>query len=454
VRIVIGGAGEVGRHLAGMLSQQGHDVVLIDEHADPLAQAEEGLDVQVLSGDLASRRVLGRAGVGQADAMIAVTGSDDANVLGAALARSMGAGVAVARVDQPTFYEGDGPAEHGLLGIDHLLCSTRLTAAEILTLMGRSEATHVHGFCAGSVQIALWTVAEDHPARGSTPHDLSLPRRVVVGGVARDGFLRPPEGAPRLEPGDAVLLAGPPDGVAEAFTRLGGLPRGRRHVVVGGGEIGAILADTLTRRGQRAEVVEPDRRRCEALAADLPKVSVLRGDPTDLAFLRDIRFHEADSVVAVTHQEEVNLLTTLLVRQLDREAHLAVPHTYVSVHRHGYADLCRKIGIEGTASSFEVLSRAILEAIEPPGVVSRHELPGLAWIVAHLRTAPSLRDATLSDVSLPPGTTVLAVSRREQVLSPRPSLPLQGSDELLVVCPPRDLPAVERALRELARADR
>ncbi|MEZ4235614.1 MAG: Trk system potassium transporter TrkA [Myxococcota bacterium] len=454
MRIVIGGAGEVGRHLAGMLSQQSHDVVLIDERQDPLVQAEEGLDVQVLSGDLASRRVLARAGAGGADAFIAVTGSDDANVLGAALARSMGAGVAVARVDQPSFYEGDGPAEHGLLGIDHLLCSTRLTAAELLTLMASADTAHVRGFCAGSVQVALWTVAEGHPARGNAPQDLSLPRRVVVGGVARDGFLRPPEGAPRLEPGDTLLLAGPPDGIAEAFVRIGGLARGRRHVVVGGGEIGAILADTLSRRGQRAEVVEPDRRRCDALAADLPKVSVLRGDPTDLSFLRDIRFHEADSVVAVTQHEEVNLLTTLLVRQLDREAHLAVPHTYVSVHRHGYADLCRRIGIEGTASSFEVLSRAILEAIEPPGVVARHDLPGLAWIVAHLRTAPALREATLADVALPPGATALAVSRREQVLTPRPSLALQGSDEIIVVCPPRDLAAVERALRDLARRDR
>jgi trk system potassium uptake protein TrkA len=451
----MGGAGEVGRHLAGLLSQRGHDIVLIDKRRDVLAQAEQALDVQALAGDLVSRRVLAQAQAGRADAFIAVTGSDDANLLGAALAKAMGASVAVAKIDKPELSQGEGGAEHGVLGVDHLLYSTRLSAAEILTLTERSRAPFVWGYAAGSVQVALWSVGASHAAVGRLPDDLGLPRAVRVGGVARAGFVRAPQGASRLEPGDQLLLGGPPEEVASALGRLRGGRDGRRHVVVGGSKIGVILAATLASRGHRVELVEPDPERSEVLAAQLDAVQVLRGDPTDLGFLRDIRFHEADSVLSVTRQEEVNLITTLLVRQQDREGPGVMPHTYVSVHRQGYSELCRSLGIEGAVGSFEVLARAISEAIAPPGIVCSHPLPDLAWVVAHLRAPALLPGApSVGEIAWPVGVALLAVSRREQVLAPSPDLGLFGGDELVVACPARELAAVELAVRALGQRSR
>jgi trk system potassium uptake protein TrkA len=451
VRIVIGGAGEVGRHLAGLLSHRGDDVVLIDEQPAVLEQAEQGLDVQGMAGDLASRRVLGRAKVDRADAFIAVTGSDDANLLAAAFAREMGADVAVARVDQPSLYLGDRGAEHGVLGIDHVLCSTRLAAAELLTHTERVEGCFVHGYASGSIQVALWEIEPDDAAVGAMPDALRLPRGVRIGGVVRDAFVRPAAGAARLEPRDKLVLGGPAEAVSVALGALQGRSRSLRHVVVGGSEIGVILAGTLAARGHRVELVESDRSRAEALAAQLAKVRVLRGDPTDLGFLRDIRFHEADSVLAVTRKEEVNLITTLLVRQ--HEAGHRTPHTFVSVHRHGYSELCRRLGIEGAVGTFEVLSRAVLEAIAPAGVVCSNPLPGLAWVVADLRLPAHLSGALAVDgLVLPPGVALLAIGRGEQVLDATGTTALAGGDELVLLSPARDLPAVERAVRALGKA--
>ncbi len=180
--------------------------------------------------------------------------------------------------------------------------------------------------------------------------------------------------------------------MSASATRLVGR-RGRdRHLVVGGSELGALIAGVLASRGLRVDLIDRDPVRCRELATELPKVTLLLGDATDLGFMKDIRFDESEGVVSVTHQEEVNLLTSMLVRQLESPAVRGVPHAWVSVHRPGYAELCRRLGIEGTTSSFEVLSRAILEAIAPA-------LRGLWWTCAsrrpwcrgwRWRTCPSL----------------------------------------------------------------
>jgi trk system potassium uptake protein TrkA len=454
MRITVAGAGEVGRYLAGLLSRRGDDVVLLDRRPDALALAEEDLDVQVLAGDVAYRGVLARAEVPRSDAFIAVTGSDDANMLAAALARSMGARVAVARVDQPDFYEVGGGVERGVLGVDYVLCTTRLACAELLTRIARTQASYAHSFAAGRVQVGLWPVTHGLPAHGAVPVDLTVNDGAVLGGVIRDGFFRRPEEIARLEEGDLLLLAGEPEAVSASATRLVGR-RGRdRHLVVGGSELGALIAGVLASRGLRVDLIDRDPVRCRELATELPKVTLLLGDATDLGFMKDIRFDESEGVVSVTHQEEVNLLTSMLVRQLESPAVRGVPHAWVSVHRPGYAELCRRLGIEGTTSSFEVLSRAILEAIAPPGVVASDGLPGSAWAVVDVRLAPALVPGlAVADLPLPGGAVPLAVARATASLTPRPELELAGGDNLILACPEREIGALALALRGLAHVE-
>lgn len=447
MRIVIAGAGEVGRYLAAHLTQARHDVVMLDRSAETLALVEESLDVRVVQGDAAWRSILTKGEAPRADAFIAVTGSDDANLLSAALAKAMGAGVAVARVDDPGFYVEREASERDLLGVDHLLCSPRLTCATLLTMIAAAGAPFARSYAAGRLEALLWRVRPQDRAAGRVPKDLGLVGQVWLGAVGRDGFLRRPEEVGRLEPGDLVLLAGEPGDVAAGCDRLSGVPSGDRYVVTGGSTVGGLVAASLAARGRRVELVEVDRGRAQELAQQLPDVKVLKGDATDLVFLRDIRLDEAAGVVAATWHDEVNMLTTMLVRQMERPGRPA-PHTWASVTRPGYADLCRQVGIEGTASTFEVLALAIIEAIRPAGLVASDALPDLAWSVGHLRLPDALPDdLRLADLPLPAGVLPLVVLDRTRVNAPSDATKLKGGEDLLVVAPARALAAAEAALR-------
>lgn len=451
MRVVVAGAGEVGRHLAQGLAQQEHDVVMIDRSQEALASVEESLDVRGVQGDVAWREILRRGEVHRADAFIAVTGSDDANMLSAALARGMGARIAVARVDDPGFFVERGASERGLLGVDHVLCSPRLTCAALLTMITASSAPFARSFAAGRLQAVAWRVQAQDRAVGHQPGSLALGAECWLGGVGRDGFLRRPEEVGRLEPGDLVLLAGEPASVATACDRLAGASTGERYVVTGGSAVGALIAQVLAGRGLRVEVVERDRARAQELAQQLPGVKILRGDATDLIFLKDIRLEDAAGVIAATWHDEVNLLSTMLVRQLARPGRPA-PHTWAAVTRPGYADLCRRVGIEGTASTFEVLAQAILEAIRPPGLVNAAPLPELAWSVGHLRLPLAVPDdLRLADLPLPAGLLCLALLRGTNVVAPSSSARLSGGEDLLVVASTRELHQAEAALRGIRR---
>jgi trk system potassium uptake protein TrkA len=454
MKVTIAGAGEVGRYLAGLLSRRGDDVVLLDRRQASLALAEDELDVQTLAGDIAFRSVLARAEVPRSDAFIAVTGSDDANMLAAALARTMGASIAVARVDQPDFYQVGGGVECGVLGVDYVLCTTRLACADLLTCIARTQATFAHSFAAGRVQVGLWPVAHGQLASSVVPAELPMVEGAVLGGVLRDGFFRRPEEIPHPEEGDLLLMAGDPEAVGASATKLVGRRGRERHMVVGGSELGALVAGVLASRGLRVDLIDRDPARCRELAAELPRVEVLLGDATDLGFMKDIRFDECEGVVAVTHQEEVNLLTAMLVRQIESSSVRGSPHAWVSVHRPGYADICRRLGIEGTTSSFEVLSRAILEAIAAPGIVASEALPGSAWAVVDVRLPPALVSGlVVADLPLPGGAQLLSVARGTDALTPLPERELAGSDNLVLACPTRETAALAGALRGLARRE-
>lgn len=448
MRVVIAGAGEVGRHLAGMLARGGHDVVLVDRRAEVLAAAEEQLDVRTVQGEVVWRSVMERAGVPGADAFVAVTGADEANALAAALARVTGARLTVARLDDPGFLSGTAVSERGVLGVAHLLCRPRLTASLLLTMIAASGSVLARTFSGGTLQAVAHRVRPPDPVVGREYRGLAAEAGAWLGAVARDGFVRRPETLGRVEPGDLLVLAGAPDALATTLRTL--TPRTRdRHVVVGGSTVGALVAEGLAGWGARVELIEQDRARAQELARALPDVRVLRGDATDLAFLQDIRLEDAARVVAAAPHDEVNLLVSMLVRQLT-PARGEGPRGWAAMTRPGYAELCRQVGIEGTVSTFELLAGAIVEAIQPAGSVTTEPLPDHPWVIAHLRLPQAIApDLDLSDLPLPAGALPLVLLSGGRPAGPQARAPLHGGDELLVLVSTAELPAAIRAVTAL-----
>ncbi|MBA3548224.1 MAG: NAD-binding protein, partial [Nannocystis sp.] len=159
MRVVIVGTGEVGRHLAHSLQHEA-ELILIDSDAQALLAAEENIDALSLVGDATHRRVLARAEVGRADLLIAVTPIDAVNLVCAALGRSMGARQVVARVDDPDFFVTDLGFERGVLGVDAVLCASRLVSVELLRMLAGVRALQVVPVAAGLVHVATHALGE------------------------------------------------------------------------------------------------------------------------------------------------------------------------------------------------------------------------------------------------------------------------------------------------------
>lgn len=436
MRIVIIGAGEVGRHLARSLQDEA-ELILIDADARSLAVAEEGLDALTMVGDGRHRSVLRKAEVERADMVIAVTPDDSVNLVCAALARSLGAARAVARVDDPNFYETERGFELGVLGIEASVCASRLVGIELLRKLAGVRARQVVPCAAGLVQVASHVVGEDSPLLArSRARAITWPAQVRA--VVRAGQLRACAEVEHAELGDIALIACGPLKLLELLHELTPAAGEIRTAIVGGGDVGVQLAGLLGPRGLLDRLIENDRNRCWSLAERLDGVQVLHGDGTNIAFLREEQIGRADALLAVTGSDEANLMTSLLAREL------GVDHVFALVHRPGYAGVYSHLGVTGTVSPHETIAKVIHSMLPRGIIVGRNALNELAVDLVELR--PGHAGVRVGDLPLPPGAIPMVIAGRK-IRDPKPRAALEVDDVLVVALPGGRISMLEKALR-------
>lgn len=366
MKVVILGAGDVGTHLARVLSKD-IEIVLIDRNPNALDAAEEELDVLTVRGDITHRRALLNAEVHKAALVIAVTGSDDANVVGAALSAELGAVRTVARVDDSSFYRTKSGTEAGVLGIHSVLCAARLIGDEMLRTIASVDADAVWNLAQNRVQMGLLTLRSSHPATGKPARSLNLEGNCTVNAVIREGKARSLADLERLEVGDRVLVAGRPLELAPSLRKLTGAID-RRGVIVGGGDVGLQLAEMLSTFEGRVQIIERDAERCDLLAERLPNVDILRGDGTAVATLRDEHIESADYLVSLTRSDEVNLMVSLIAKDL------GVPSCFALVHRPGYSEIYHHLGVRDTTGPHEVFTNMVRRLLPQSGVLAKYSI--------------------------------------------------------------------------------
>ena len=446
MRLLILGAGEVGRHLARSLSHEAN-VVLLDSDSAALAIAEEELDVLVMEGDATHRHTLEQAEVADADLVVSVAGHDSVNVAAGVLAKNLGARRVAARVDDPGFYRGPQGVEREVAGIDACVCSSRLVGVDLLRLVNEVEVGWTATFVGGATHVCVVEVGETTPLLGESVNRSSASS--LTRGILRGTGLRMPHECPTLEVGDRIVLAGPPvDVAAEARILQGSEPR--RVVVIGGGAVGLQLARALSDISRDLSIVEGSRRRCEELAAVLPKTTVLHGDGTNLSFLREERVGAAGTVLAVTGSDEVNLMASLLSGELGTD------HTFALVHRPGYASVYAHLGINGTSSAHEVLATTIQWLLPDRTIVRARSIPDSEWEVLELRLPYNLgRTLRARDVSLGAHGRILAVlDHDEPTIKSEANPPLTGGEHLLVAAPANERRTIARSVAALGGSNR
>lgn len=441
MRVIVLGAGEVGRHVARALSEDA-DIVVVDLDASALAVAEDELDVMTLQGNATHRAVLEQAQVGRADLVLAMIGHDAVNVTAAVLAKSLGARQVVARVDDPGFYATGHGLERDIAGIDASVCASRLIGAELLRRVTSIDASFTESFFGGALHAAVLQVEEESPVLLRPAHHPSS----TLKGIIRGASVRANVEVAALQAGDRVLLVGPPERVASEARTISPHQRSR-VVVIGGGDVGLQMARSLEGVASDLRIVDPSRARCEELAPKLPGCTVLHGDGTNLPFLREERIGLSEFVLSVTGSDEVNLMASLLSRELGAK------HTFSLVHRPGYAPVYRQLGIDGTTSAHEILATTIRWLLPGRWIVAHAVLPGIDWELVEFRVPAQLpKPIDPRDLPLGSGAVVVAVADPYSGKQRLVSSPLRGGEHLLIATPCGGRRALERGLDRMEGA--
>lgn len=440
--IAVIGAGEVGYHLASILSRDEHRVCVIDADPARCRQIMEALDVQVVIGDATRADVLTHAGVARADLAVVVTDDDKVNMLCSVLASELGAKRVILRLYDTSQLAGYQYLYKQALGFDVVLSTQELAAAEIVSTVRQHHALEVESFADGRVQLRRLRLEQECALLESTLSELDLPAGLLIVGLARGERFTIPDGETRLEKNDQVYVLGKSDAL-DAFERKAGAPAlGRRSVVIlGAGSVGREIARRLKDLpGLSIRVIERQASRARAMAAEhSSEILVLEGDATDLDLLHEERIGEANVFVATSDDDELNMVACQLARSL------GVQRTVALVNKASYRQIYDLLGIDHAISPRILCANRILRFVRSSSVSSIAVLgEGRAEVLeVDVRWTGKKSARALKSLGLPKGSVVGALIREGDVSIPHGDTRIEAGDRAIVFTLPEN---VERVL--------
>lgn len=431
--VVVIGMGQVGRHVLKTLERERHDVVAIDASREVIASVEENHDVGTLVGYGASPKILREARAEQADLVVAVTDHDEVNLIAALTAKRMGARRVIARVqgDDWAACTDESGVQYGYLGVDVVLNPRVLLAQEITKIARSHGALEVIDLAADRIELVKMRLDKDGRMLHKPLSKLAMPEGTLVAAVVRDGDVFVPGGADVLLPDDQAYLIGLPENIVAAEDLFSSQREARRVTIVGGGVVGKALARPLVRDGARVTIIEQDRETAEQLGGMLDGVTVVHGDGTNLDLLEEEEIGRSDLFVAVSHEDEVNLMACLLARRT------GVDRTIALCHRPDYMDIYRQLGVDITLSPRIVASDHVLRYSRQSEVKSLTVLEDgkaeVLEVVAHEGCRAVGVPIKSQQLNFPRGALLGAILGSERVRIPRGDDVIHPGDTVIVL---------------------
>ncbi len=430
MRVMIAGAGEIGWYVAEQISQAGHDVTIIDNNENRVRMVDSTLDVSVIQGTATSASILTKAGVADTDLFVALTGSDDTNLVSASVARKLGAGRSVARIDEVVYRKAPEISYQQHFGIDELLSPEMLTALELASIVRNPGTLAVEHFARGAIE--MQQVVADRGAEfvGQPLYRLDLPDDVRIASIQRGSTLIIPKGNDIVDHLDQIILIGNTEKMARCRSRFEtDKPSHQKVIIMGGGHTALSLARRLRSFVFRLTIIERRGERCKTLATSLPNATILNGDGTSLAFLKEERIENADFFISTTASDEANIMSAIQAKNL------GVSNVLVVIHRPDYANLMEKIGIDRAISPRAVMAREILQ------MLSKDQTSTLATLDngdVQILELPVLSDEfvgkKLRDITFPEETLILILQRDKDFFVPNAETSFNLNDTILVIC--------------------
>lgn len=415
MKVIVLGAGQVGASVAGNLVSEANDITVVDINAERLAQLQDRLDLRTVTGNAAHPSTLIRAGIEDADMLVAVTQSDETNLVACKLARKLfNTPTRIARVRAADYLEHPEIFADDNFAVDLAICPEQILTDNIVRLIEFPESLQVLEFAGGRLSLVAVRAFHGGPLVG---HQLSDIRQHVpnidsrVAAIFRRDSPIIPEGDTVVEAGDEVFFLAATENIRDVLRELRRMDKPVRRVMIGGGgNIGRRLAKALEKTYQ-VKIIEHSRAGAERLATDLDNTLVIAGDVTDEELLDSENVDEMDFFCAVTNDDENNIMSSLLAKRMGARKAVAL------INRSSYVDLVEAGQIDIAISPAQATIGTLLAHVRRGDCVAVHSLRrGAAEaleLIAHGDAKSSkVVGRRVDKIDLPKGATIAAIVRR------------------------------------------
>jgi trk system potassium uptake protein TrkA len=446
MRIVIIGAGDVGFHLAKRLVSEGHGLTLIEEDSEKCDRAQESLDVAVINGSGMDQDVLKEAGVHNADMLIAASGVDEVNILACLYASKVGVKRKIARVRNPSYYRTDSILQAPDLGVDLFIHPEEEVSEEIVRLLMRSTASEIIEFERGRILMLGMSVDPTFPFLNKQLKDMGTAeqrKHFRILAVLKNDRTIIPSGDDYINKNDQVFVVTEKKYLPELLALAGKAEEKlERIMILGGGKIGRNVATAMEKRDIDVTLVESDRAKSVKIAGQLEKTMVMHADGTEIDSLVKEGITDMDALVAVTSDDETNMIACLLAK------HLKIRRTIALVNKVSYLPLMPVIGINATVNTRIATVNAILRLVRRGDIVSIATFHGIdaEAIEVAVKADAKITGKPLRKLKLPDDTLIAAVVRGNDVFVPYGDTIINQGDKIIFFALPHAIRDIENRL--------
>lgn len=437
LHIIIVGCGKVGSTLIEQLSKEGHDITIIDSSAEKIQETTNLYDVMGLVGNGASYSVQMEAGIDKADLIIAVTDSDELNLLCCTVAKRVGDCAAIARVRTPD-YSKEASYLREKLGLTMIINPELEAARETARILLLPTALEVNSFAHGQAEIIKYKIPEGNILDGMTIANLgkNISAEILICAIERDGEVYIPGGNFRMAQGDIVSLVAPRKAARSFLEKIGFKTKQVKDtMIIGGGKATYYLANQLLHMGISVKIIEKSKKRCEELSILLPKAIIINGDGADQELLKEEGIEHAESFVPLTGIDEENIMLTLHARQISDAK------VITKINRSTFKNVISSLDLGSVIYPRYITSEAIIAYVRAKKNSMNSNIETLYHMFDYRAEAIEFRideesavtNIPLKDLELKKDLLVSCINRNGSVLIPSGQDSIQVGDTVMIV---------------------
>lgn len=430
MKIIIAGMGDVGSHLAKMLSSASHEIIVIDQSVKVLESIETLGDIVTIEGDCTTFATLKKASARKADLFIAVTHDENANILGAVLAKQLGARRVISRIDNSEYLESSNKNIFSKMGIDFMFYPERVAAREVITLLGNNETADYVDFSGGRLALVVFQLSASSVFAGLPVEEARPPGNTAFRTVAitRNGETIIPHGGDKYLEGDFVYIITDRNSVKAVMSLSDkAAVEIKNLMILGGSRIGIHVARMLQDE-MNVKLIEYNADKAYKLAAILDSTLIINEDGRDMEAMLEEGLANMDAFVAVTGRSETNILAAMMAKRL------GVKKVIAEVENMNYITLAESIGIDSIVNKKLITASNIYSFTMNTDVQTMRYLTGTDAEVMEFIVKPNspATKSQLKDLGFPPEAIIGGIVRGENAYIADGNLQIEASDRVVV----------------------